>query len=125
MPFVGLSQSIGYLPLLSSSMENSPFDAGNSSSLTPSPIPFPSMLALNLLIVHHTSQRSIRYENTHVRNARTTTFRLRSHGKGRKSRQRSDGYSRGEESRRHEPETYALYSDSGSGMVRGHGFSPH
>jgi hypothetical protein len=66
-------RTIGYLSPLSSSMENSPFDARNGSSFTPSPTPFPGMLALNLLIVHLTSQRSIRYENTHFRNVRTTT----------------------------------------------------
>src|SRR5256884_8578695 len=66
-------RTIGYPPLWSSPMENSPFDARNSSSFTPSPTPFPGMLTLNLLIVHLTSQRSIRYENTHFRNVRTTT----------------------------------------------------
>src|SRR6266567_2601522 len=66
-------RTLGYPPPLSSPMENSPFDVRDSSSFTPSQAPFPGMLALNLLNVHYISQRSIRHEDTHFRNARTTT----------------------------------------------------
>jgi len=57
--------------------ENSPFDARNGSSFTPSQTLFLAMLALNLLVVQYTSQRSIRHEDTPSQNVRTTTDGLR------------------------------------------------
>src|SRR2546423_14569156 len=64
---------IGYPPPLSSPMENSPFDARDSSSFTPSQAPFPGLLALNLLQVQYTDKRGIRNEDAHFLNAITMT----------------------------------------------------
>src|SRR5258708_27608843 len=60
--------------------QNSPFDARNSTSFTLPGMPYQGMLAVDLLIVQNTSQRSIRHEVTRSQRNRKLGITFRTSG---------------------------------------------